>query len=186
MMNRSYKALAKQCYRAGDFSIEPIRYEDRLPIMKWRNEQLYHLRQQKPLTAEDQERYFLHTIPALFTADFPPQLLFSYLQDGQCIGYGGLVHINWVDKYAEISFLMNTALEEKYFQEHWVRYLGLIEQVAFAGLGLHKIFTYAFDLRPRLYAAVEAAGFKQEAVLKEHCFFEGKYIDVIIHTKINA
>jgi RimJ/RimL family protein N-acetyltransferase len=50
---------------------------------------------------------------------------------------------------------------------------------------MHKIFTYAFDLRPHLYEAVEAAGFTQEARLKAHCLFDGKYIDVVIHSKIN-
>jgi RimJ/RimL family protein N-acetyltransferase len=61
----------------------------------------------------------------------------------------------------------------------------LIEQVAFREMRLHKIFTYAFDMRPHLYEAVEAAGFVQEARLKEQCFFEGKFIDVVIHAKIN-
>ena len=32
-----------------------------------------------------------------------------------CIGYGGLVHINWIDKNAEISFIMNTELEMDIF-----------------------------------------------------------------------
>jgi RimJ/RimL family protein N-acetyltransferase len=153
--------------------------------MNWRNEQIYHLRQQKPLTAEDQERYFNTVVAELFKQEYPGQVLFSYLEDGKCIGYGGLVHINWKDKYAEISFIINTKLEKDFFQQHWVTYLSLIEKVAFEGLGLHKIFTYAFDLRPHLYKAVEAAGYIQEARLKEHCLFEGKYIDVLIHSKIN-
>jgi RimJ/RimL family protein N-acetyltransferase len=95
------------------------------------------------------------------------------------------VHINWKDRYAEISFIINTALEKDYFQLHWTTYLSLIEQVAFEGLKLHKIFTYAYDLRPHLYKVVEAAGFKQEARLKEHCFIDGNYFDVVIHSKIN-
>jgi RimJ/RimL family protein N-acetyltransferase len=57
--------------------------------------------------------------------------------------------------------------------------------VAFQELKLHKIFTYAFDLRPHLYSTLEKCGFYEEARLKEHCFFDGKYIDVIIHRKIN-
>ncbi len=43
---------------------------------------------------------------------------------------------------------------------------------------------YAFDLRPHLYEAIEKAGFIRDAVLKEHCFFQGKYKDVIIHSKL--
>jgi RimJ/RimL family protein N-acetyltransferase len=95
-----------------------------------------------------------------------------------------LVHINWIDKNAEISFIMNTELEKEFFQLHWVTYLDLIEQLAFEELELHKIFIYAFDLRPHLYSTVEVAGFIKEAVFKEHCFFQGEYKDVVIYCKI--
>ena len=54
----SYKVLKNQTFVDGSFSIAPIRFEDSMAIMQWRNEQLYHLRQQKPLTIEDQNNYF--------------------------------------------------------------------------------------------------------------------------------
>jgi RimJ/RimL family protein N-acetyltransferase len=57
--------------------------------------------------------------------------------------------------------------------------------LAFEEMGFHKIFTYAFDLRPHLYKVLEEKGFQNEATLKEHCFFNNKYIDVLIHSKIN-
>lgn len=180
-----YDTLTTNTFLNGVYQLVPIRYEDRLEIMKWRNEQIYHLRQEKPLTPKDQENYFQHIISKLFEQEKPNQLLFSFLKDGKCIGYGGLVHINWVDKNAEISFIMETALEKEHFSEYWQKYLHLIEKVAFEELNLHKIYTYAFDLRPHLYEAIENAGYLQEAVLKEHCLFEGKFIDVVIHCKIN-
>jgi RimJ/RimL family protein N-acetyltransferase len=96
-----------------------------------------------------------------------------------------LVHINWIDSNAEISFIINTKLEKKEFHKHWGIYLDLIEQVAFGELKLHKLFTYAFDLRPHLYEAIEAKGYEKEAVLKEHCFFK-EYKNVVIHSKINT
>lgn len=181
----NYKILKKQSFTKDNFSIVPIRYEDRINIMEWRNEQIYHLRQNKPLTVEDQDQYFETVVKKMFHQEQPNQLLFSYLEGDKCIGYGGLVHINWIDKNAEISFIMNTKLEKEHFQLHWVTYLGLIEQLAFEELGLHKIFTYAFDLRPRLYDVFIMSGFNQDARLKEHCFFNEEYIDVVIHSKIN-
>jgi RimJ/RimL family protein N-acetyltransferase len=181
----TYNCLHKQSFSNDNYSIVPIRIGDKLNIMKWRNEQIYHLRQNKPLTEEDQDRYFDAVVKRLFDQDQPNQLLFSYLEGDKCIGYGGLVHINWIDKNAEISFVMETALEKEFFQFHWVSFLGLIKELAFDELGLHKIFTYAFDLRPHLYNALEVAGFTMEAVLKEHCLFQGEYKDVLIHSKIN-
>lgn len=181
-----YPFLKKNIFSDGEYSIVPIRYEDRMKIMQWRNEQIYHLRQAKPLTETDQENYFNNVVAQLFEQEQPNQILFSYLKNGECIGYGGLVHINWIDKNAEISFVMNTKLENDEFHFHWRTYLKLLEKVAFEGLSLHKIYTYAFDIRPHLYKAVESAGFTKEAVLKEHFYFNGKFKDVVIHSKVNG
>lgn len=180
-----YKVLMRNEFVSAPYRIVPIRYEDRLLIMKWRNEQIYHLRQSRPLTVSDQDLYFRDVVLNLFNQEKPSQLLFSYLKDDEIIGYGGLVHINWHDKNAELSFIMDTRLEGKGFREHWQRYLKLIEQVAFHELGFHKIFTYAFDLRPHLYDAIESVGFKKEAALIDHCFFNNEFKDVVIHTKFN-
>lgn len=180
-----YKVLDKQKFSIDNFSIVPIRFDDRMDIMKWRNEQLYHLRQQKPLTVEDQDNYFKNIVSKLFDQEQPTQILFSFLENEVCIGYGGLVHINWTDKNAEISFIMNTSFEKERFHEIWVAYLKLLEDIAFKELSLHKIYTYAFDLRPHLYEALVDAGFNQESRLKEHCLVENKFYDVVIHSKIH-
>lgn len=180
-----YKALNNQKFVFGPYSIVPIRFEDRIEIMNWRNEQIYHLRQSKPLTEADQNHYFQNVVAILFEQKEPGQVLFSYLENDTCIGYGGLVHINWTDQNAEISFIMDTTLEKEHFHFHWQTYLELLEKVAFEELGLHKIYTYAFDLRPHLYVALESSGFQKEGVLKEHCIFEGQFKDVVIHSKIN-
>ena len=180
---RFYKVLNKQVFTNGNYSIVPIRMEDSIDIMNWRNEQIYHLRQKKPLTVEDQEFYFDNVIEKLFNENQPNQILFSYLEKAKCIGYGGLVHINWIDKHSEISFVMNTALEKSFFKLHWGSFLQLIEQVAFYELNFHKIYTYAFDLRPHLYNVLDENEYQNEARLKEQFFYNGKYIDVVIHSK---
>ena len=181
----SYKVLNKHSFTSGRYSLVPIRFEDRYAVMKWRNEQIYHLRQNKLLTIEDQDAYFENVIAKLFDQDHPNQILFSFLENGICIGYGGLVHINWIDQNAEISFIMNTVLEKNRFHEIWTAYLNLIEKVAFEELKLHKIYVYAFDLRPHLYKVLVNTKYFKDAVLKQHCFFNNNYIDVVIHSKIN-
>lgn len=181
----NYIALRKNIFVFGKYKLVPIRHEDRHKIMKWRNEQMYHLRQSQKLTREKQDKYFEEVISELFDQDKPDQILFSYLENENCIGYGGLVHINWIDRNAEISFIMATELEKECFQFHWQKYLGLIEQAAFKTLGLHKIYTYAFDLRPQLYQAVEGLNYNREAILRRHTHFGGKYIDIVIHSKFS-
>jgi hypothetical protein len=72
-----YKSLKKQIFISEQYSLVPLRMEDRYRIMKWRNEQIYHLRQSKPLTEKDQENYFESVVSSLFEQEKPNQILFS-------------------------------------------------------------------------------------------------------------
>jgi RimJ/RimL family protein N-acetyltransferase len=180
-----YIILRKQKYQKENYQIVPIRFEDRQLIMKWRNEQMYHLRQKSPLTSEQQDKYFVDVVAKLFEQKQPEQLLFSYLKNGKCIGYGGLVHINWKEKTAELSFIMQTDLEKNEFELHWHNFIKMIEKVAFYDLDFNSIFTYAYHLRPHLYPVLEKAGFIQIKQLPNEIMVEGNLVDVIIHQKTN-
>ena len=179
---RAYKCLNQQVFQSSEYRIVPLRHKDRYDIMRWRNEQIYHLRQSEPLTIEKQDAYFTNTIALLFFEEKPKQILFSFLEGNECIGYGGLVHINYVDRNAEISFVMKTDLQDLFFEKFWTEYLNLIKQPAFKELKLRKIYTYAFDVRERLYPALENAGFSLEARLREHCYVRDEYRDVLVHS----
>ena len=73
----------------------------------------------------------MELVAKLFDQEKPNQILFSYFKNDKCIGYGGLVHINWIDKNAEISFIMNSDLEEEYFHYHWSIFLGMYRILSF-------------------------------------------------------
>lgn len=185
-MNYSeYKCLNRRVFQNQEYKLVPIRFEDRYKIMEWRNDQIYHLRQEKLLTKNDQDKYFKKVILNEFNEENPNQILFSLLKKNICIAYGGIVHINWKDKNGEISFVINTKLEKNNFNSIWSVYLAFIEGVAFKELGLKKIFVYAFDLRPHLYPVLEKNGFNFEAKLKKHVKIGEHYKDIIIHSKFN-
>jgi RimJ/RimL family protein N-acetyltransferase len=180
-----YKCLKNQNFSIEKYKIVPIRFNDRFEIMKWRNEQIYHLRQEKPLTIDDQNFYFNEVIAKLFDQDRPSQILFSFLENDICIGYGGLVHINWTSLNAEISFIMNTNLEEKYFKKYWHKFLCMLEKVSFGELHLHKIYTYAYGIRPKLFQLLEDNGYEKEATLREHIYSNGVLQNIVVHSKFN-
>jgi RimJ/RimL family protein N-acetyltransferase len=182
---KAYKPLLRKTVTYKNFKLIPIRYEDRYLIMKWRNEQIYHLRQNDPLTIKVQDAYFDNVISELFKQDKPKQILFSLLKDNKCIGYGGLVHINWVDKNAEISFIMDTKLEKINFKSYWKLFLKLLEIVAFQELKFHKIYTYAYELREQLFEVLKDCNYLQEAVLKEHVLINDYFVNALIHSKLN-
>jgi RimJ/RimL family protein N-acetyltransferase len=178
-----YKVADHAVLGTEALKIAPIKYVERTAIMEWRNAQLDILRQEEPLTAEQQDDYFRNTIAPQFEQDEPEQLLYSYFYQGEHIGYGGLVHIEWNKRKAEISFLLKPDVGQEEFAIHWMNYLELVEDLAFDDLNLNKIYTYAFDLRPHLYPILEKSGFMLELRLPGEHDVNGKKVDALIHQK---
>lgn len=182
-MKREYKILSKNSFSHKEYRLVPIRDEDKYIIMKWRNEQIFHLRQKTPLQIEDQDEYFKSTITSLFDQLKPNQILFSFLKGDQVIGYGGLVHIKWDKKEAEISFLIDTELQNENFEKLWGIYLNIIEEVAFSTLKLNKIYTYSFEVRPKLYEVLKKQSFIFECYIRKAIKKQGKWLNALIHSK---
>jgi RimJ/RimL family protein N-acetyltransferase len=79
---------------------------------------------------------------------------------------------------------MKTELEEIEFELHWKNFLKMINEIAINDLGLIKTYTYAYDLRPRLYNVLEDSCYKLEARLRKHKYIDNKFVDVLIHSRI--
>jgi RimJ/RimL family protein N-acetyltransferase len=176
-----YKCLKNREFANGEFRLIPIRLEDRYEIMKWRNEQIYHLRQKEQLTIEQQDAYFEKIVAKLFNEEQPNQILFSFLKNEELIGYGGLVHINWSDLNAEVSFLTKNAEELTL----WEPFLNQLKRVAFEELDLNKIYTYSYDIRQKLYPNLEAAEFLLEGVMSNNINKQNRIYDVRLHSCFN-
>lgn len=182
-MENLYGCLKNNKFSKEKFSLVPIRFDDRHKIMKWRNDQIYHLRQQFFLTKSEQDKYFKEVISLLFNQESPKQILFSFLENGKCIGYGGLVHVDWNKKTAEISFLIKTSLEKLYFKKLWHIYLSMIEEVAFKDLKLLKIYTFSYNLRPKLYEVLSKQKFIEGKRIVKEVLVDNQWVDGLFHYK---
>lgn len=161
----------------------PLRYEDIFLIMQWRNEQVDVLRQNNLLNPEDQEKYFHSVIEPTFKQENPELILFSLMLHGECIGYGGLTHIDWKNKRAEVSFLLasDRASRMELYQREFGVFLSLLKQIAFDDLGLDELFTETFDIRPKHIEVLEEHGFHFQKKLKEHASKGNKKLDSVFH-----
>ena len=184
-----YRALKKQIFSKGNLFLVPIRYKDRFKIMKWRNDQINRLRQKKKITKTDQTSYFEEVITKLFKQAYPEQLLFSFLEDDICLGYGGLVNIDWPNERAEMSFLLETSLtlKKEVYDNYLSSFISLIKELFFKELKLNKLFTETYEFRKDHIKVLEKNGFIFEAVLKEHTFNEStqKFQDSVFHYMIH-
>lgn len=185
MKLKKYSILTKNKILLGNYSITPLRKSDIQNIRKWRNEQMNILRQTITLTAKDQLNYYNKIIKKSFYVDKPNMILFSFLLDKNCIGYGGLVHIDWDSKRAEISFINNTNRSKTkiIYQKDLSVFLKLISNVAFSDLKLNELTAETYNVRLWTIAILEKLGFKREGTLKKHVMIDGKFYDSILHLK---
>lgn len=179
-----YKALSHTIFSRNNLSIIPIREEDMESIRIWRNSQMDVLRQKNILTEENQKKYFQDIVVPLFSESKPKQLLFSYLEDGILIGYGGLVNISWEDMRAEMSFLMNSdiaSMNERY-QKYMSEFISLIKILIFEELNFNRLFTETYEFRKFHIQVLLQNGFIEEGILREQIIEKGIYYNSIIHS----
>ena len=179
----TYKCFTQQRVNEFDYSIFPIQKDDVELIRVWRNNQMNVLRQKKRIGKKDQEKYFIKNIWCNLDSDYPPQILMGLYFKDNLIGYGGLVHISWEDKRAEVSFLLNPERMENFelYKKDFTHYLSLIKNLSLKQLKLNKLFSETYAFRERHISILEEAGFKKEGIMKEHIILNGRPIDSIIH-----
>ena len=179
----NYSVLKNNIHSLDDYEIRPISIDDLELIRQWRNEQKTILRQNVVLTKEMQVHYYKTAIAPLFRSSSPKQILFSFFHNNTLIGYGGLVHISWIDKRAEMSFLVNTnrTLDRVIYCNDFSCFIKLMSKVCFEELGLNRLFTETYAFRDYHISILEANGFNYEGCLKNHVYIDGKYYNSLIH-----
>lgn len=180
------EATEYQCLknnRIGDsegYWIAAVKPEEIERIRVMRNSQIDFLRQLEPIDMEEQKAYFRTEIWPSFSLEHPKQILVSLFYGQEWIGYGGLVHIDWKEKIAEVSFLFEP-LRSAYYQEDLLHYLALIKQMAFDDLKLSALTTETYIFRTEVRELLEKSGFRLEKVLKRRAFKRNQWQDSWLH-----
>ncbi|MEH6518708.1 MAG: GNAT family N-acetyltransferase [Halioglobus sp.] len=179
----SYACMKRPQIERGELAISAIEPKYIEEIRLWRNAQIGVLRQSRPITLEEQVDYYSRHIWPDKAVATPKNILFIYLIQGKPIGYGGLVHIAWEHRRAEVSFMLAPNLEREKEQRArlFLTYLELIQSVAFDDLGLERIFTETYATRLNHIRTLEKAGFLCEGRLRAHVRVGEKAVDSIFH-----
>lgn len=181
---KHYQCLKQTAFKdEAGYQLVTIRESDIEKIRLWRNEQMDVLRQQNKISSVEQKTYFEQVIWPTLQSRQPVQILFSFLYQDECIGYGGLTNLDWFSRRAEVSFLLDTRRLENasLYAKDYQHFLFLLCQVAFKELGMHRIYTETFSFRDAHIKVLEDFGFKREGVLREHIFKRSQWYDSIMH-----
>lgn len=103
--------------------------------------------------------------------------------DGQLVGYGGLLDIDYFDQRCELGIALG--------RDHWGRgfgqeAVGLLVGYAFAYLKMNRVGLKVLADDPRAVGAYRKAGFIEEGRLREHHWVGGEFHDLLVMSIMRA
>lgn len=159
--------------------LRAIEKDDLQYLRDWRNiaEFRRNFREVKELNMQNQENWFNKVIVS------PNDFMFTVvdLENNKPIGAAGLLYINWVIRSADFSFYIgkdNLYIDDKGYALDSAR---LLIDYGFKNLNLNKIWMelYEFDHK-KIEFFTKHFSFKQDGMLRENCFEDGRYYNSII------
>ncbi|MCH4533013.1 GNAT family N-acetyltransferase [Staphylococcus haemolyticus] len=149
-------------------------------ILNWmKNEKLrYLIGTVYPITELEHENWFqnrmLEKDNRMFVID---------LDNEKSIGIVGFKNLDWVNRNSELFIYIGD--EEYWGKGYGTQALELIIKFAFNNLNLHMLYLEVFSYNKNATKTYERLGFKQDGILRQSKFQDGKYYDKIIMSKIN-
>jgi RimJ/RimL family protein N-acetyltransferase len=149
----------------------------------FRNAQMDVLRQAEPITPEAQQQWFATQVEPAHAAHEPAQLLIGINRSGTFIGYGGLTHLDWEARRAEVSFLVDPrrAADADLYRRDSAAFLSFLADWSFGVLDLHRLFAETYAFRDLHISLLEEAGYRREGRLREHVMTPHGLGDSVLH-----
>lgn len=165
------------------YSTKAINPEDIESIRVWRNSQMDVLRQKTEISREQQIEYFDNVIFPEYEKDQPQQVLYSFFENEALVGYGGLVNISWLDKRAEMSFLVDSARAKSSptYNNDLTAFILITKRIAFEEFDFHRLFVETYSFRTFHIEILERSGFVLEGRMRNHIIENGQFHDSLIH-----
>ena len=166
--------------KGKNVGLRAVEKEDLSYLRDWRNLPNFrkHFREVRELSLTDQEAWFeslqkTKHINYMFTV--------VDLKTNKPIGAAGLLYINWAIRSGDFSFYIGK-------DQMYIGNDGLAKEAAqllidygFKNLNLHKIWMelYEFD-KQKIEFFMNDFAFKQDGLLRDNCFEDGKYWNSLI------
>lgn len=178
-----YVCMPNAIVEQGQYRIEAVQPDHIESIRVWRNQQMDVLRQAAPISADGQVRYYEEHIWPTMDKTEPANILVSYLENDQLVGYGGLVHIAWAEHAAEVSFLLDPDLlsNSEIYRRYHLNFLELIKRLAFDELKLEHLTTETYAQRVAHIENLESSGFREVDVVANAVVIDSVATDSIMH-----
>jgi hypothetical protein len=159
-----------------EVAFRQIERED-LPMLRdWRNLEKVrkYCREYRWLNMVDQERWFEKASTNKVND------MFLVLANDEPIGVCGLTHINWKDRSAEVSFYLSKTMNSAIEVAIGIEVYKMFKKKGFDEYNLNRLWGEAYSFNQGGISLALLCGFKEEGVLRQTVFWDGKYFDSVI------
>lgn len=154
----------------GEIKLRAIEINDLELIQKWRNnpELRKFFREYRDFSVLQINNWYENMI---HSKDFE---MFIICSKDQPVGVTGLTYIDWTNRHADVHFYIGNNgswIEDKISPVA----LELILSYGFNTLNLNKLWAEIYEIDVLKTSFFKKRKFKQDALLREHYYYEGKY-----------
>ena len=155
-----------------------VEKSDLSQLKEWRNNPDFrkNFREYREINDEMQNAWF-----DKFVVNDKNTIMFSIkdTNSGELLGCCGLCYINWIHRYADLSFYIgkdNLYADNNYAKDA----VEVLIKYGFNELCLNKIWTEIYEFDTMKINLLYEIGFRKDGQLRENYFFDGKWWDSII------
>ncbi len=166
-------------------ALAAVEKSDLQQLMDWRNNPALrqYFREYREINSAAQERWFEQKVMGDANT-----IMFAVRKLGtnQLIGCCGLVAINWLARFGDLSLYIGKdgayIDEEGYAKDACLTLLNY----GFNELGLNKVWTEVYEFDHKKKGLCEETGFHLDGVLRQHCFCGGKWHNSLIFSLLKG
>jgi len=159
----------------GKITLRAIERKDLDLIQTWRNDESLrqYFREYRDFSLDQINAWYNEMIQ---NKNFE---MFVICENDKPVGVSGLTYIDWINRHADVHFYIgkNRAWIDNEISPSAI---DLILTYGFDKLNLNKLWVELYEIDKKKLAFFKEKNFKQDAVLREHYFYDGKYYSSII------
>lgn len=165
-----------------DVTLRAIERYDLMYIREWRNEPYFRqfMREYRELTETHQENWYNRIVEDDRFKMFVITSKESIVQEDKIyqrrlVGVAGLTYIDWRNKHCDVHF----CIADKWA---WIddvyapKAIKILLDYAFNTLNMNKVWAEVYEIDEKKLKFFKGLGFQVDASLREHYYYEGKYI----------
>jgi len=159
----------------GIIGIRAMERSDLPLVQAWRNNSYFRqfFREYRELSMDHKIMWF----DKMTNDDKFCMFMIEDISDSQStiIGVAGLTYIDWVNRHADVHFYIGKEAEwiDSFYAPKAIK---LILNYGFDALNMNKLWAEVYEIDSKKLKFYQELGFNVDASLREHYFFEGRYV----------